>query len=76
MLAIFICKNDYFSLLGAIKISRSIECKHWETSSSKLQQIPGLGVQYTKLLTGQSITTFEQLKRTDASKLELVFDSN
>lgn len=72
MLSVFMAKNDYSSLISAIKLARAIACKMWETSPFKIKQIEGIGPAIANILVQAGISSFEELLKCETSKLEMV----
>ncbi|KAJ3086769.1 Sec63, partial [Quaeritorhiza haematococci] len=73
---LMVAKQDFRSLKSALDISKSVQAKTWENSTTLLKQIEGVGPQLAKLLAQKNITTFEKLMQTEARQLEFVLNRN
>ncbi|KAJ3358463.1 Sec63 [Kappamyces sp. JEL0680] len=76
MVQVFLTKNDYRSIIGAIRVAQAISCRMWESSSTKTRQIEGVGPQYSKILAKAGIVSFAALLDTEPSRLEVLVSRN
>jgi ATP-dependent DNA helicase HFM1/MER3 len=76
MVAIFIAKKEYRSIISALKLSQGIKCQLWDNSSLKARQIDGVGPVIAKAFSKAGIDSFIKLCSYDVSRLNMIAGRN
>ncbi|KAI7853861.1 P-loop containing nucleoside triphosphate hydrolase protein [Circinella umbellata] len=68
--------QDAIRLTYTLELYRCIQAKMWTTSSYPLRQIEKIGPKYAKMLAKAGIKTLDQLRLTEASRIEVILHRN
>ncbi|KAG2226925.1 hypothetical protein INT45_010204 [Circinella minor] len=68
--------QDAIRLKYTLELYRCIQAKMWTTSSYPLRQIEKIGPKYAKMLSKAGIKTLDQLRLTEASRIEVILHRN
>ncbi|CEG75810.1 hypothetical protein RMATCC62417_10795 [Rhizopus microsporus] len=63
-------------LKHSIQLYQSIQAKMWYDSPFVIKQITGIGPQFAKLLSEADLISFEQLRKCDPSRIEMILHRN
>ncbi|ORE05888.1 P-loop containing nucleoside triphosphate hydrolase protein [Rhizopus microsporus var. microsporus] len=67
---------DSSKLKYSIQLYQSIQAKMWYDSPFVIRQITGIGPQFAKLLSEADLLSFEQLRKCDPSRIEMILHRN
>jgi hypothetical protein len=76
MVAILIAKEEYRSILSALKLTQAIKVQLWSNSSLKTRQIEGVGNAIAKAFSKAGIDSFSKLLLYDASRINMIAGRN
>ncbi|CEG71440.1 hypothetical protein RMATCC62417_07172 [Rhizopus microsporus] len=69
-------ERDSSKLKYSIQLYQSIQAKMWYDSPFVIRQITGIGPQFAKLLSEADLISFEQLRKCDPSRIEMILHRN
>ncbi|KAH9814645.1 Sec63 Brl domain-containing protein [Melampsora americana] len=75
LVALTIAKRDVGAKSG-LELLRSVNAKAWEGSPWVLRQLDQIGEKSVKRMAESNICTIDQVRKTDASRIEMILDRN
>lgn len=76
MVAIFIAKEEYRSILSALKLTQAIKVQLWSNSNLKTRQIEGVGNVIAKAFSKAGIDSFSKLLQYEVSRINMLAGRN
>jgi len=76
MVSIFIAKEEYRSILSALKLTQAIKVQLWSNSTIKTRQIEGVGNVIAKAFSKAGIDSFSKLLQYDVARINMLAGRN